>query len=135
MDPIVGPRMVGDRDHLATDYIKMLQQLKALQASQMESLRDVDVILSPTTRIPALPVATVDESLDVYLDYAAQYMANTNVGNRLGLCGLSVPLRVHVQGTADRLADQRQAVRGRRNPAGPAMPSNRRPIGRTPSRT
>lgn len=91
MDPIVGPRMVGDRDHLATDYIKMLQQLKALAASQMETLRDVDVILSPTTRIPALPVATVDESLEIYLDYAAQYMANTNVGNRLGLCGLSVP--------------------------------------------
>ncbi len=91
MDPVVGPRMVGDRDHLATDYIKMLQELRALQASQMETLRDVDVILSPTTRIPAVPVATVDESLHMYLDYAGQYMANTNVGNRLGLCGLSVP--------------------------------------------
>jgi aspartyl-tRNA(Asn)/glutamyl-tRNA(Gln) amidotransferase subunit A len=91
MDPIVGPRMIGDRDHLATDYIKMLHALKALQASQMKTLRDVDVILSPTTRIPALPVATVDESLEIYLDYAAQYMANTNIGNRLGLCGLSVP--------------------------------------------
>ena len=38
-----------------------------------------------------MPVATVDKSLDSYLDYAGQYMANTNVGNRLGLCGLSLP--------------------------------------------
>lgn len=91
MDPVVGPRMLNEKDFLATDYVKMLDELKALRASQLETLRDVDVILSPSTRIPALPVATVDESLDVYLDYAGQYMANTNVGNRLGLCGLSLP--------------------------------------------
>ena len=91
MDPVVGPRMLNEKDFLATDYVKMLDELKVLRASQLETLRDVDVILSPSTRIPALPVATVDESLDVYLDYAAQYMANTNVGNRLGLCGLSLP--------------------------------------------
>jgi aspartyl-tRNA(Asn)/glutamyl-tRNA(Gln) amidotransferase subunit A len=90
MDPVVGPRMLGERDYLATDYVKMLQELKALRASQMETLRDVDVVLSPSTRIPAMPVATVDESMEVYLDYAGQYMANTNIGNRLGLCGLSI---------------------------------------------
>jgi aspartyl-tRNA(Asn)/glutamyl-tRNA(Gln) amidotransferase subunit A len=91
MDPVVGPRMLGERDYLATDYVKMLNELKALRASQMETLRDIDIVLSPTTRIPALPVATVDESLETYLSYAGQYMANTNIGNRLGLCGLSVP--------------------------------------------
>ena len=91
MDPVVGPRMLGDRDYFATDYVKMMNELKALRASQMETLRDVDVVISPSARIPAMPVATVDESLDTYLDYAGQYMANTNVGNRLGLCGLSLP--------------------------------------------
>ena len=91
MDPVVGPRMLNERDFLATDYVKMLNELKALRASQMETLRDFDVILSPSARIPALPVSTIDESLETYLAYAAQYMANTNVGNRLGLCGLSVP--------------------------------------------
>jgi Asp-tRNA(Asn)/Glu-tRNA(Gln) amidotransferase A subunit family amidase len=90
MDPVVGPRMLGERDYLATDYVKMMRELKILRAAQMETLRDVDVILSPSTRIPAMPVATVDESLEVYLDYAGQYMANTNIGNRLGLCGLSI---------------------------------------------
>jgi aspartyl-tRNA(Asn)/glutamyl-tRNA(Gln) amidotransferase subunit A len=90
MDPVVGPRMLGERDFLATDYVKMMRELKTLRASQIETLRDIDVILSPSTQIPAMPVVAVDESLDVYLDYARQYMANTNIGNRLGLCGLSI---------------------------------------------
>lgn len=91
MDPVVGPRMLNERDFLATDYIKMLNELKALRGSQLETLRDIDVFLSPTTPIPALPVATVDQSLETYLGFSGQYMANTNIGNRLGLCGLSVP--------------------------------------------
>ncbi len=91
MDPVVGPRMLGERDFLATDYVKQTKALKALRATQMETLRDIDVVLSPTTPIPALPVATVDESFKTYLDYAGQYMANTNIGNRLGLCGLTLP--------------------------------------------
>lgn len=91
MDPVVGPRMLNDRKHLATDYLKALNQIKALRASQLETLRDVDVLLSPTTRVPAAPVAAVDESMETYLHYAGKYMACTNIGNRLGLCGLSVP--------------------------------------------
>lgn len=91
MDPVVGPRMLNDRTHLATDYLKTLAEMKRLRASQMETLRDVDIVLTATTPIPAAPVAKVDESLEVYLEYAAQYMAHTNVGNRLGLCGLSLP--------------------------------------------
>ena len=91
MDPVVGPRLLSEREYLATDYVKMLKELKELQVSQMETLSEVDVVLSPSARIPAMPVATVDESLAVYLNYAEQYIANSNVGNRLGLCGLSLP--------------------------------------------
>ena len=91
MDPVVGPRMLSEREYLATDYVKMLKELKELQVSQMETLSEVDVVLSPSARIPAMPVTTVDESLTVYLNYAEQYIANSNVGNRLGLCGLSLP--------------------------------------------
>ena len=91
MDPVVGPRMLSERDFLATDYVKQMKVLKALRESQLETLRDIDVVLSPATRIPALPVSTVDVSFDTYLAYAGQYMANTNIGNRLGLCGLTLP--------------------------------------------
>ena len=91
MDPVVGPRMMDERNYLATDYVKMLNDLKKLRVSQMETLANVDVILAPSARIAAMPLVTIDESLDVYLNYAGQYIANSNVGNRLGLCGLSLP--------------------------------------------
>ena len=98
MDPVVGPRMQSERDYSATDYVKTLNRLKELRVSQMETLREVDVILSPSSRIPAAPVATVDKSLSVYLEYAEQYIANSNVGNRLGLCGLSLPCGFTAEG-------------------------------------
>ena len=91
MDSVVGPRMLGEREYLATDYVKMLHKLKKLQASQNETLRDVDVVISPSAKIPAMPLAIVDQSLATYLDYAEKYIGNTNIGNRLGLCGLSLP--------------------------------------------
>ncbi|MBI08441.1 MAG: amidase [Rhodospirillaceae bacterium] len=91
MDPMVGPRMINDRKHLAIDYLKTLQAINRLRESQKESLRDIDVVLSATTPIPAAPVDLVNDSLEVYMEYAQQYMAYTNIGNRLGLCGLSLP--------------------------------------------
>ena len=90
MDPVVGQRMVDEGKILATDYVKQLNKEKRLRASQIETLRDVDIILSPTTRIPAVPVDLANASLESYLNYAKQYMANTNIGNRLGLCGLTL---------------------------------------------
>ena len=98
MDPVVGPRMLSEREYLATDYVKMMNELKKLKASQMETLSEVDVVLSPSARRPAIPVASVDETLAVYLRHAEQYIAITNIGNRLGLCGLSLPCGFTAQG-------------------------------------
>ena len=38
MDPVVGPRMLAERDYLATDYVKMLNDLKELRVSQEKTL-------------------------------------------------------------------------------------------------
>jgi len=91
MDPVVGPRLVADLALTGVDYAKALQELAALRESQKETLRDVDVLLTPTTPIPALPVEVVDETLESYLAYAQKYLANTSIGNKLDLCGLSLP--------------------------------------------
>ena len=45
-----------------------------------------------------MPVALIDGSLATYLEYAEQYIANSNVGNRLGLCGLSLPCGFTAEG-------------------------------------
>ena len=98
MDPVVGPRMLNDRKHLATSYLKTLAEMNRLRASQLETLRDIDVVLSATTPIPAAPVDLVNGSLEIYMEHAQQYMAHTNIGNRLGLCGLSLPCGFSAEG-------------------------------------
>ncbi len=91
MAPIVGPRMLADRDITAVQYIKALRTARDLRRSLAETLRDVDVLLMATTSRPALPLATVDTDLDTHAGYAKVYARNTRIGNVLDLCGLSVP--------------------------------------------
>ncbi|MBT5110481.1 MAG: amidase [Rhodospirillaceae bacterium] len=92
MDPVVGPRMVLDLQRPATEYAAALRQMRTLRKSQaVGSLRDIDILLTPTIPAPAIPVAAFDQSLEIYLDLSKRYSDNTATGNVLGLCGLSVP--------------------------------------------
>ena len=72
----------------------------ALQAKVQHTLRDIDALLLPTTMLPALPVETVDASLEVYTEHNLQYLRQTTIGNGLNLCGLSVPCKFTSQGLA-----------------------------------
>ena len=48
--------------------------------------------------LPALPVETVDASLEVYAEHNLQYLRHTAIDNVLNLCGLSVPCGFTSQG-------------------------------------
>jgi aspartyl-tRNA(Asn)/glutamyl-tRNA(Gln) amidotransferase subunit A len=48
--------------------------------------------------LPALPVATVDASMEAYTERNLHYLRNTVIGNLLNLCGLSVPCGFTSQG-------------------------------------
>ena len=48
--------------------------------------------------LPALPVETVEASLEVYTEHNLQYLRNTAIGSVLNLCGLSVPCGFTSQG-------------------------------------
>ena len=91
MDPVVGPRMRADRDLKAMDYIIAMRESRTLRASVANTLRDIDVILMPTTPQPALPVADVGRDLNTYNQHSPVYARNTRIGNVLDLCGLSLP--------------------------------------------
>ncbi len=91
MDPVVGPRMLAERDITAVQYIKALRTVRDLRKSLEDTLRDVDALLVPTTALPALPVSEVDKDLSSYAAYTKVYSRNTRIGSVLDLCGLSVP--------------------------------------------
>ncbi len=99
MDPVVGPRMLLDLKRPATEYAAARRQMLALRRSQLaNSLRDMDILLTPTIPEPARPVADFEESLERYVDLSGRFSKNTATGNVLGLCGLSLPCGFSAKG-------------------------------------
>ncbi len=91
LDPVVARRMINGKDIRAVDYLENMMEWKGLRNSIVKTLKDVDGLLVPTTRIPALPVDELDTDVDTYIAGNMGYLRNTSIGNILNLCGLSVP--------------------------------------------
>jgi aspartyl-tRNA(Asn)/glutamyl-tRNA(Gln) amidotransferase subunit A len=91
LDPVVAHRVAKGKDIAAHRYVQVIREMGELRSRASRSLRDVDGLLVPTTRIPALPVDEVDSSISVYSHANWGYLRNTTIGNHLNLCGLSLP--------------------------------------------
>ncbi len=98
LDPVVAERMIKGKDITAANYLGNMLAAKRLRSKVYTVLKDIDALLVPTTCVPAKSVAEVDADLDTYLNYNALYLRNTNIGNTLNLCGLSVPCGLTTEG-------------------------------------
>ena len=83
-DPDVRKRLRGGKPLLAADYIEIANERRRLGPAIDRLLRDFDALLLPTTPIPAVPLAEVDQS-------KAPMSRLTRPINFLGLCGLALP--------------------------------------------
>lgn len=97
-DPVVTYRIVTGQEATALEYLRATQACEALRVKAHHAMRDLDVLLAPTTMVPALPVAEVDASLEAYKVWNPRYSRNTRVGNVLGMCSLTVPCGLSSQG-------------------------------------
>jgi aspartyl-tRNA(Asn)/glutamyl-tRNA(Gln) amidotransferase subunit A len=91
LDPVIGPRMLTGRTLSAPDYFALLRRYAELREQVQWTLRDVDALIVPTTMAPARPLASIDASLETYMDYNMRVHRNTGIGNILNLCAVSVP--------------------------------------------
>jgi aspartyl-tRNA(Asn)/glutamyl-tRNA(Gln) amidotransferase subunit A len=91
LDPIVSHRMIRGRELSAVDYLDTIAAWAAARDRMVARLADVDAILVPTTMQQARPIGEIDVSPESYARFNGEYLRNTTVGNRLGLCGVSVP--------------------------------------------
>ena len=91
LDPIVAHRMIKGKEIRASEYLQNVLDWKALRVKVNASLRDVDVLLVPTTIFPAKPVAEAESNHAAYSEMNISYLRNTSIGNILNLCGLSIP--------------------------------------------
>ena len=97
-DPIVNQRLSQGKDVSATEYLNTTRAWTQLRANVLETLRQMDALLVPTTMIPPLPVAEIDAAPETYSTRNLQYLRNTVIGNVLNLCGLSIPCGFTSQG-------------------------------------
>ncbi len=98
LDPIVAHRIIKGKDVAAIEYLQNNIAWRNLRVKAINSLRNVDALLVPTTAIPALPTAEVDADTDIYSKRNLSYLRNTAIGNVLNMCGLSVPCGFTKQG-------------------------------------
>ena len=98
LDPIIAVRMIKGKDVMAGDYLDNMLEWKRLREKIVDTLKDVDALLVPTTCIPARPVETIDTDFEHYMEHNVLYLRNTSVGNILNFCGLTVPCGTTNQG-------------------------------------
>jgi aspartyl-tRNA(Asn)/glutamyl-tRNA(Gln) amidotransferase subunit A len=91
LDPVVAYRMVKGREIKAADYLADMKAWHALRHRTARTLADAEVVIVPTTPVPAAPIKDVDADSETYSKWNLAYLRNTSVGNILGLCGLSLP--------------------------------------------
>ncbi|MFP4035938.1 MAG: amidase [Desulfobacteraceae bacterium] len=91
LDPVVAHRLIKGRALSAHEYVRNRETMQRLQKEAAYRLRDIDVLIAPTTIIPAEPVSEVDRDNETYSWKNILYLRNTSIGNMLNLCGLSIP--------------------------------------------
>jgi aspartyl-tRNA(Asn)/glutamyl-tRNA(Gln) amidotransferase subunit A len=90
LDPVVSHRMLTGWQLSAPDYFSTIRKWAALRRRVVETLRDVDAVLVPSTALPARPLETIDADLDSYNHHNTAYLRNTTIGNTLNLCAVSL---------------------------------------------
>jgi aspartyl-tRNA(Asn)/glutamyl-tRNA(Gln) amidotransferase subunit A len=88
LDPVIGPRMLTGRQLSAPDYFLLLKRYSELRKQLETTLADVDVLITPTTMVPARPLSEIEEN---YLGYNMKFHRNSGIGNILNLCAVSLP--------------------------------------------
>ncbi len=83
-DPNVRARVRAGKSVAAADYILALRRRREVQPRVAAMLEDFAALLTPTTPIPAVPLAEVDED-------ALPLSRFTRAVNYLDMCALSVP--------------------------------------------
>jgi aspartyl-tRNA(Asn)/glutamyl-tRNA(Gln) amidotransferase subunit A len=84
VDPYVRRRVLSGRGIGAAEYIDLLKAREQAKAAMMAAMDGADFLLLPTTPLPAIPVADVDQTTST--------LARLNrMGNLMDMCSIAVP--------------------------------------------
>ena len=97
-DPVVTYRIMTGQEATALDYLRATQACEALREKVASHLTDIDVLLAPTTMVPALPLHDVDASLQAYKCGTRATRAIPASVTSSGMCSLTVPCGLSSKG-------------------------------------
>jgi aspartyl-tRNA(Asn)/glutamyl-tRNA(Gln) amidotransferase subunit A len=90
-DPHVSARILHGAGVLAADYLDLMRARREIIREAERAFDGFDAILLPTTPRVAPPIASLEQSDDVYFDVNGAMLRNTSIFNFLDGCGLSIP--------------------------------------------
>lgn len=91
MDPVVAARAASGARLTAVDYVVALRRHRQLTDLASQRFAALDGWVTPTVPTLAAPVSDLTDP-DVALAMTSVYARNTQPGNLLGLCGVSMPI-------------------------------------------
>ncbi len=91
VDPVIRRRVDAGLEVTGDAVLALEWERRAAMDRAARQLSGVDAIVTPTTAIPAPPLADFDE-LETAYRHAVDLSRNSQPGNYLGLCGASVPV-------------------------------------------
>ncbi|AOB30195.1 glutamyl-tRNA amidotransferase [Bordetella sp. H567] len=84
VDPYVRRRVLLGRDIRAFEYIRLLKAREQARAEMAAAMDGADVLLLPTTPLPAVPLAEVDQTTSTLAHF-------NRMANLMNLCSVAVP--------------------------------------------
>ena len=97
LDPNVRGRFAAVRSMTATEYLDRRARLARAAEDANAALEGIDGVLCPTTPLTAPRLDEVADA-DGYREHNMAALRNTNPGNLLDLCGLSLPVGLDGEG-------------------------------------
>ncbi len=87
----VAERILLGREHKAVDMIAYGRRVADLRQRYRQRAAEFAAVLTPTVMVPPPPIAPIEAGGDDYVSVNIDSLRFTRLGNRLGLCGLTLP--------------------------------------------
>jgi len=87
----IAERVLAGREHRAVDMVAFAARGTEIRARYLQRAAEFSAVLTPTVMTPPPPIAPLEAGGADYLAANMDALGLTRLGNRLGLCGLTLP--------------------------------------------
>ena len=87
----IAERVLAGRQHRAVDMVAFVARMAEIQRRYVQRAAEFSAVLTPSVMIPPPPITVLEDGGEDYIATNIDSLRFTRLGNRLGLCGLTLP--------------------------------------------